>query len=450
MNYINMKLNDSLLLTFFVAILALSSCTHDNYNPVNDSTIGSIKVRVAVNQTKSRSIITTPVTDEKAVLDFITVFIMRGDFVVAEKNTQVMNSIAEVDFENVTIGGNETIIVVGNNNIKSFKGVEISEIQPTEANTGLDNIYYMGKASLSDITPILKNKKRYYVVDNVELQSIAARVEVSGQVRYNKEIVNSLNVDVITPNAYTYIFGNPYKFYPTYSPIDQANPGVLSIHNTDFYNKISDHKNVVAYHLFIGDEQRIAFRIDAAIYNVLRNSDDTFIMLKGKNDGGYEYTSPIYTDINGNYYVLAVGNEDDPARQNLNNMGSIEKQGAGLYHVKKEGDTYIVGERISSDIQLAKSSSVLDNKKGFFALVKFGQGDRTGVVDNGVYAGSKIYKIDLGKIDWNGDGKFDEKVDIYDPSIIGEGTENPVEATEVMVEANITDWNIENLAPIIE
>ena len=355
---------------------------------------------------------------------------MRGSSVVDSKTVDLTDlQTKKVTFEAISLGGREMVLITANIledgvSAPSYTGRLVKEIQPTAENKGLTNIFYSGTAPIQeDLAASGDGHKNYE--STVDIIPAAARVEIGGEVKYNQELVKGLYVDVITPSEYTNSYGDTDKFIPS-----QDKTGDLWLDlDTDKYLSINDPKQrVAANHLFAGDIQKIAFRLNANIYETKK--DDKGSAKKVQLDDGSSS-------------FLYVLEGSSPESEKLAVLKS-DKQ-LYSYELNKVGEV-IIGDSPLTEAKRATYNTVEKNT-GFFAFVNF-KSDANGSIDTGYQAG-KIYQINLAQIDWNGNGDFDDE-DLYNPEDNGTGTDNPAQAADLTISATVKEWTKEHVTPGIE
>lgn len=443
------------------AVFGLAACSsNDKDSQINEATPSDLKVSFTIptNDLSTRSVVVGPVTNNPAAeIKSANVYVLRGTAVVAERKikfTEGEKREGSAVFENILIGGGETVVISANGKHNTINNLEVSAIQPTADSEGLGNVYYRSSTALAAVTPTGDTKK-IYALEGIVVSPVAARVELGGSLKIDPTFVDTATVDVVTPSAYTNVYGNKNLFYPQFGA--DANQGALAITGEDFYAQVSDPASkVIANHLFAGDEQRIVFRIVASTYDVLKTGTEA-IKLNGTTSDSKAYSSYIYQDADGQLYALPLSKEEITTK-NAEKTFNISTTDSGLQKVKKETvkdingvdtDKYSLDGAIGDDVVLATSETI-GKTNGFYSMVRFGEGESSLTqIDEGKYKSGVIYKLDFGKMDWNNDGKIDNN-DAYNPNDNGEGTPSPSKPTDITVQATVADWTTKNVVPGIE
>ena len=448
-----------------VALVALgfSACSNNDTN-FDVGKPSELKVSFDVPKRVTRGVLNEPLTDLIPQLDVVTIYVMRGDQVVDFKSVssdELENGTNTVTFEAIVLGGKEEVVISANvkdensTNVSSNKLVDrsVKEIQPGFMKSNMGNIYYFGSSPISLKAEEGEDGHKLHEV-SVELQPLAARVEVGGHVKFNTETVKNLTVEVITPDEYIDVYGSKVYYHPS---VDDKGPLWLDLdkasssgHGYDLIRMRDAEgglKNVVANHLFSGTRQKISFRINADLYVIDHNEDKTprhikeTALLKDFDNEELEVDSYVY-----------IAGAADTGEEVAGIKESIGKDAFQLWRIdrNKEGQLLLLGEAFDGERKV--NNTIDDLGLGFFSLVNFSKevGGKLNPIDKGQYEGGKIYKIDLSEIDWNNDGKFDPEEDLYDPIPNGPGTDNPTESADLIVKATVKAWIIENVVPGIE
>lgn len=404
-----------------LAIFGLTSCSNDKDNVKTQET--NLLVTLDVSSHVTRGVI-EGTSDETPEVTSAIAYILSNGNVINQKAFEIKDENKtgpfETVFDKVLLGGNEKVVVAINKDQVSPKDLEVKAIQPTAGVPAKGNVYYFSKAVDIVSAGELSADKKMYTVNVGNIDPVAARVEVSGKVVGHKDFVKSVTVDVITPNLYSAKYANTEKFVAK-----TTENGDLWLNlDTTAQTSIENGEKVVANHLFAGDEQRIAFRIDAVNYK-LRQENNANIKVK-------------IADVE---YFVYVGTEEGK---------EYVRKSDKFYALTFEGETKVptMGAEATDDLIATYNTAKADKKGGYFSLVKFEDSKKES--DNKNYEAGNIYKISLGKIDWNGDGKYDES-DVYNPTENGDGSDEP-SALEVglTVQATVAKWIVKNVVPGVE
>lgn len=412
-------------------ILGITACINDDSEgPITKPSELKIVVQIPGMEdgNKTRGVIEDPVSDLNPIIESATVYVMKGtglDFI--DKKTIVFgenkyNDAYAVTFEAIPLSGNERVVVTGNlGKETSPVNMKVQQIQPTTEKAGLTNICYRGEE------PIKKSQKPgnddgHAVYEAaVTVEALAARVEMTNNIKYNEDLVKDLFVDVVSPTEYSNTLGSMVKFIPKSSDNGDLWLGL----DATQYGSIAKGK-AVANHLFVGDIQKITFRINATIYEYEMDVNGKAIKITeaSRNIDSYSYTDGIkkyVKDADGKYFAYE-----------MNNVNSI-----------------IIDTDEATKITL-KTYNTIDANSGFFTLANFSSSESEyKEVDGGVYKGGVIYRIQLDKIDWNGNKQIDSG-DIYDPNEKGIGSPEPAESADLIVFAEILPWTEKNVFPGVE
>lgn len=442
------------LKSFFAASLAvfgLAACSSNDDNVQLPAESGSLRIAFSIpSPASSRGIIEEPVTDVKPIIKTANVYVMRGTAIVAQKPiTLTVGNFGEATFEGILVGGNEKVVIAANGNEK-VADLAIESFQPSASDAGLKNVYYRSESSLTSAVKTTVGGKAHYELANVIVNPIAARVELSGKINFDKRLVSQLSVDVVTPNAFTFKYGNPNLYFPKFLTGNAADKGMMFVDETSkpgFYNTIADRSKVIANHMFAGDDQRIAFRVTGSTYVRVKNADGTFVYLA---DAAKTYKTPVYKGTNGQMYALPISQAAAFANLKTRTLGQV---GSGLVEVTKSAGGYTLGNAITSDVTLETAVTLGGTaKNGFYAFVNFStaSGEILTNIDGGKYAAGSIYKLNFAEVDWNHDGRITEE-DVFTPDEDGGGgTEEPSEKADLVVKATVKDWVLKNIVPGVE
>lgn len=429
------------LLFSLLAIFTFASCdSNDDATNAGNSQPSELKVVVKIPglNKNTRGFIEAPVEDYTPVITSATVYVQKTDGnVIESKNITFtegkFNEAQIVTFEAIPLSGSEKVTVSANvTSTDAGKsevvvlGREVKDIQPSTTNTGIKNVYYMGEASIAT-SALPGNSDGHKVYEaTVDVKALAARVEITDNIKFNKDLVKDLLVDVVTPTNYVNTYGATTKFTPSTN-----NQGALwlSLTSDNYNTDIMTGGKAIANHIFAGDEQRIAFRIKTTNYEYEKSEDGKGRKVILKKEDGSEYESYIYKATDNKLYVKK---DDDKFYEcTYNNEGKP-----------------IVNTDASTTITSTDNIQTKDNS-GFFTMVKFRKLTDNAEVHQGKYEGGFIYKIKFSEIDWNGDGQITDE-DAYNPDENGGGTTEPAETADLIVIATIVEWTPENVFPGIE
>lgn len=409
----------------------------------NDQIQGTVEVESTLNveftlpgNASSRSVVENPIIEVTPDIRTVHVSVVRGESNTLAKGTITMaegETSGSIAFKAIKLGGNETVVITANGEDENTvaQGLSIDKIQPTADKAGLANVFYANKRQLTATDLQTLDGVKTYTVD-MSLLPVAARVELFGNIAYSDD-VKDLTVNFITPNAYS----TNYNVLSTFNSTT-ATPGSLAIFSTpavpnSFYADIEDGTKAIANHLFVGDQQNIAFRIKATIYDLYENQNtNDYVKVKVGMDGEEEIYSYVYKTAENDLYVAKY------------------EAGVREYY----GITIDEDNQYSISTEKAPSSLILatETREGFFTLSNFKISDTTGgnlgvIINNGKYQAGKIYKINLAEIDWNNDGKFIEGEDEYDPTENGGGTIEPSVKQGLSVNVTVSNWSIDKIIP---
>ncbi|WP_018108360.1 hypothetical protein [Bacteroides propionicifaciens] len=421
-------------------------------------------MRVSIPTAVGRGVIEDGVANDIAPnLSNIFAYVMRGTSQVAKLELSKSGSDDKYAaiFRDISLNGTERVVVSANNytgkDVVTPQGYKVGDIQSSSID-GKDNvaaIYYFDDANLSSAIKSSDKNKTEYKLDNMELKPQASRVEVSGAVKSSDKLVKSVEVTEMTPNNYSLTFGAVDRFMAqstgnTVNPSDKRvkdNLGVLA--NVGFYADITTGGKVVANHLFNGDEKRIAFRMNAVIYDVVKDDQgnrvlpinssnvvvDSYVYkATGKAEGSEDVTTTLYIKDGDKYYALT-------------------KKADG--ELQFNGEKYTKSATAAADDPKLDTYSTVEQGAGYFNMVKFASmsganGNEIDANASKFYEQGKIYKVFFDKIDWNGDGTVDDN-DAYDPDKNGDGGTSPsTTQADVVVGAKVMKWTVENTGASIE
>lgn len=422
-----------------LAVFALSACSNDN-DDVDTGKVQPSELKVIVkipgleNNTKGAIVDPIPNTDLSPKITKATVYVLNstgGE--IAKKDVAFTggdyNSGKAVTFEAIPLGGGEKVVVSANVGATAgtseftVVGKDVKDIQPVAGgNEGIQNVFYRGEATVV-ASSLPGNSDGHKVYEStVTVAALAARVEITDNIKFNTDLVKDLFVDVVVPSNYTKEYGATTKVTPNSTAKGDL---WLDLTAANYGTDITGGK-AVANHLFAGDEQRIAFRINANIFNYKKNEDGKAIKI---TIAARDIDSYVFLADDGEYYVE-------------NNTGDLFG-----YSENAKGEA-VIEDTATSGVTKSTYNTVTE-KSGFFTMVNFHKNADNTLIHDGKYLGGIIYKIKFSEIDWNGDGKIDDQ-DIYNPDENGGGTEEPAETADLIVIATIADWTIENVFPGIE
>lgn len=456
------------LLVATIAVAGFTSCSSDDVDG-NNSFNGSndLEVRVSIPTAVGRGVIEDGVANDIAPnLSNIFAYVMRGTSQVAklELSKSGSNDKYAATFKDISLNGTERIVVSANNHtakdVVSPQGYNVIDIQSGRFD-GKDNvaaIYYFDAANLSDKksthTSTSENKTTY-TLDNMELKPQASRVEVSGEVKSSGKLVKSVEVTEITPNNYSKTFGAATRFMAQ-STGDKVKPSkevVLNnlgeLANIDFYEAIKTGSKVVANHLFNGDEKRIAFRMNAIIYDVVKDAEGNRVLPINSSNvvvDSYVYKATVKAEGSEDVTTLYIKEKDN----DKDKYYALTKKADG--ELQFNGEKYTKSATAAADDLVLDTYSTVEQGAGYFNMVKFASMNGKVIDANAskFYEQGKIYKVFFDKIDWNGDGIVDDS-DAYDPEENGDGGTTPsTTQADVVVGAKVMEWTVENTGASIE
>lgn len=449
-----MKLKSLFVAT--VAVAGLASCSSDKIGQDGGVTgSNDIEVSVSVQTAATRGAIEEGVGDSpSSSINNVVAYVMKGDKQVGKMDLAKSGSNFNGTFQNLTLNGTERVVISANNytgqDVITPQGYNILDVQSSKADGKAKRvaaIYYFDSASLSEAVKTDGENKRIYTLDKMVLKPQASRAEVSGTVLSEESLVKSLTVTEITPNNYSLKFGDPVseRFFAqsTGNVVDidetaaKEKLGVLA--NVNFYDQIKDKSKVVANHLFNGDEKRIAFRMNAIIYDVLKDATGKRVKPVDESNvvvDSYVYKSKdldaLYVKVGAEYFALTEKND-----------GKLQINGKKY---NKADAAAVAGLELST-------YSTVENGTGYFNLVNFAEMLAGNTIDKDAskeYVQGRIYKVFFDKIDWNGDGVVDGN-DKYNPDTNGEGGTTPSASNaDVKVGASVMEWTVENTGSSVE
>lgn len=439
------KMNMTFKKMFFATtvVAGLAACSSDKVGDNGELTgSNAIAVSVTMPHAATKGLVEDPITATTPQISKVYAYIMKGNTVVKKAEMVLSGSKYDATFVDVSLAGGERVVVAANDkktDTTTPDGYSVYDVQPSGAKS-LESIYYHDSRLLAKAVKTEANGKTVYTIPDMELRPQASRVEVSGEIKFNPELIKSLSVVELTPNNYSEAFGSDQRFkaQPTKNDGDITSLGKLA--SKDFYDLIKGGNKVVANHLFNGDEKRISFRLDAHVYDVLLN--DNLERVKPVDENNVVFDSYVYksgADANLKLYV-----------KKGSDFFLLTKTEKGTLQILKE--KYDVAKTAEAAAPELNTYSTAE-KSGYFNMVKFAAMNADGTLNNDAspyYEQGKIYKVFFDKIDWNGDGKVDSN-DAYDPVDNGDGGTTPsTSKTDIVVGVTVMEWTIENTGASIE
>lgn len=388
-----MQFNFRNLLVAGAAIFTLTACNNSD-NDVFKSEESNLEVLIRLPQPEAMS---RAITDEATINDFkakhVYAYLLKGQTVIETVKAEHNGATLTAKFPTVSLDGTEKVLVKVNGKEKNADlKVAIKDIQPTETEGKLENIVYTGIEKIEGKSKVKEGINHYEVA--MDVQSIAARVEIKGKTKFNDKLVKSMKVKMVAPLKVNSVYGTP--------EFENIENGHLLWSNID---GIPSEK-VVANHLFAGDVPSITMGFEIEKFEFLE-----FNNIAQKIDGNF-----IYKLDNGKYGII-----DGAA--NPESATNFIEYGLG------ENNSVIKLEKTTGKIKVEK-------KVEYFTLTNFAKAK--------VYEGGKIYLIELDKnLIWNaGDPNFENS---YNPEV-NEGTDTPKvqEQSIVNVTATVKEWTKEN------
>lgn len=411
-----MKLTKIFYATMAVVSLAACSSNDDNGDFISKS--GTIDVSVKLpQQTRGAIGETVPDGTPQVKENGLKAYILRGNTTVQTKVLELNEGAYKGTISGIALSGSERVVVGINHNRINAEGLSVDEIQPAENALGtkaLENVYYYTEPKV-----LTKESDTQYSAEFKDILPVAARVEVSGKIISDEKVVKDgkADVKVIVPNNYSSVYDAGDK-----TAVKTTNKGSLWYDFSSPNLDVENNTKVIANHLFAGDEQRIAFQISADIYKLHQ--------IGGMN-----------VKVEDSYVYYAT---DDQTY--------LWKSDDKFYKVTFNQDGKAIVENTPTNgVVLKTTPMVTGNQGGFYALIKFGDSKKD--AKPGEYSAGYVYKINLGKIDWNGDGKYDDtdKFNPLDPDGPGPGTVEPTTGdADVSVMATVKEWTLQNVIPGVE
>ncbi len=403
-----MKLKFRNLAIATTAIVGLTACNNSENLPVNVAKNADVSVSVNIpsNGVATRGVI-QDASNQKIEVKNIQAFIKKGTSVI--KNVLVEDDMIEgkttytIPFGSVMVDGTENVEVVINANPEKNE-ISVDDIQPSNTNSGLENVVYLAKSnSLGS-----KDSQGNYDVTGLTANPIAARLEVTGSAKFNEDLVKSMEISYVSPTEYTLNYGKS-------ETLNKVSDATLAYSGSDI-TTINGGKKVVANHLFAGDVTKVVVGFDIVKYKCPTDNAGRYIMVSAGNDKFY----PIYT-LGDNTYVYKKDN----------NYYDVK--------IKLQGDQkpiLTLGD-MKNDVNLLTHPV----KTEYFMLNGFDTASK------GVYEAGNIYKINLTTgMKWNVAGSGFE--DAYTPDINGgsEDKDNTNEKKEanVNVSVDVLKWTVKD------
>ena len=315
----------------------------------------------------------------------------------------------------------------------------IESIQASSSQAGLSGAIYQGRAAVQANTP------NHYKAA-VSLAPIYSRVEISGQIKYDPFYIASLQVEVITPLSYRTTYGDSFVFQPKVS-----NPGPLWQNLTaEQYGWLANNEKTQAFHLFEGDPHGISIRLRGKGY----------MYLLGEDGKPIEQTHTLADGTWLSTYVLkavATAEADLPEDTDPNSIFLLYE----VYEPHRKFVLFATSEQeenilpldqanLKETIQPQFQDIGAEASNGFFNLVNYRtEASGNALVDQGRYQAGKIYQIDLGQIDWDGDGEFTD-ADQYNPNLHGLGHKEPSGEEGLQTNTKVKGWIVKEYRPHIQ
>lgn len=394
LNLYNMQFNFRNLLVAGAAIFTLTACNNSD-NDVFKAEESNLKVQIKL---PSANPLSRALVDEAKETDFLAkhiyAYVLKGNKEIAKAEAKITDKVnVTAKFDKIILDGSETVLVKVNGKEDSKMNIKIEDIQPTEEAGKLQNIVYAGNEKLTN-SEIKDGIKNYNVT--MDVNSIAARVEVMGEAKFNKELVASMKVSMVAPLRVKAEYNNP--------AIKENKKGDKMY--TTLENGITEGK-VVANHLFAGDVPSITIGFDIVKYGYY-TIDKSIITIDKKF---------VYKLEKGKYGTIADNAEAANAKEFIE------------YRVNEDKSLTKLGKITSS---IVKQNS----KTEYFTMRNFEGAEK--------YKGGHIYLIDLEKnLTWNeGEGVVKDE---YNPEY-NEGTDTPKvqEESTINVAATVKEWTKSN------
>lgn len=441
------------LLVATIAVAGLASCSSDQIGENNNvSGLNDIKVSVTVPNAFTRGEIEGSVENGSPIVKNVSAYVLRGKSQVAKMELTKLDEVYSANFKDLSLNGSERVVITANNkDVTDPQGYKIMDIQSNANAENVAAIYYFESAKLSSVVPVTVENKTTYTLDDMILKPIASRVEVSGPIDFEEKLVKSVDVTEITPNNYSETFGATERFFAqstgqTVPPTAEGLKNLGELANAGFYEQITTGGKVVANHLFNGDEKRISFRMNATVYDVLKNTKGERI--KPVNSANVQLDSYVYpatSGAEGSKTTRLYIKDADKKYYELIAADKGQIQVAGKKYNKSTTEK-------AEDVELDTYSTITDKNAGYFNMVKFAAltGETMDPNPSEFYEQGKIYKVFFNQIDWNKDGKIDGN-DKYNPDENGDGGETPSNFdADIVVGATLMKWDIQNSAASIE
>lgn len=386
-------------------MFGLTACSNSENSllPTQEESNLSVDIKLPVSVT--RGILEDAATPEDFSLDHAYAYVLRGkkavETVKAEKVEGGKSLTAK--FENIMLDGTEKVLVKINGvESDASLAVKALDIQPSAEKAKLANMIYQGSNGLGEVRS--ENGVNNYTVD-MEVSSIAARVEFAGSPLFNKDLVKSMKMSAVAPMRYTDVYGDPAM------ALHAKGEGLWF----DIADDVELGDKVVANHLFEGDipNMTIGFKIEK--YTCLENSANEYVVYSPK-------------DSESKFFIYEVKKEGEESRKAIN-KGTMEAP---------EFTEIIVNdsEGLSIGSKLEGYDFVLEEGVEFFTLNNFEGVEK--------YEGGHIYLIELDKnLTWNaGDSDFEN---VFTPDL-NQGTEEPVveSTSNITVTATVKAWKKDN------
>ncbi|MGL5261878.1 MAG: hypothetical protein ACRC9P_05790 [Bacteroides sp.] len=421
------------------ALFTLAACSNDDSGITSEvgaeAQMSDLELIVhAPNSTLTRGVLESTVSETKASVDGVVAYLIEGDRAISTAEAKKNDDNYTLLMKNVPVKeGSTKLVVVGYNKDEHKKedlNISIKDVQPTEEAAGIKNSAYVISVPLketentngSSVKVGTSGNKTLYTVE-AEMRSITARVEMSGQIKFNEDLVKESYVSHVIPMSYR----NSYQGGHTINEVgvdladnslDGSNPLALKIDAAEDWEA-----KVVANHIFDGDKQLFNLALSSTLYDcVMEGKDNSTYTLVAIDSEGKEL-SAIYKDEDGKLYA---------------------KNTDGLYcDVKKEE----VGEAISyiptQDFSISAEDLNLKTKFDvrWFTIGDFSRSEGKELGQRGYYVGGHIYKLDFEKgLTWKG-----EKADEFSPDA-DKGSSKPqvTQVVDVLATVKVADWTEAN------
>lgn len=442
------------------ALLAFTACSNDSdgITPATDveAQVSDIELIVSVPGTAAtRGVLEDGVEVKTASVKGVIAYLMDGETKVGDvfvDKIDAESSAYKLEMKNVSVkDGISRLVIIGYNNDAQKKealNIPIADVQPTGTLKGIANSAYAIDVLLKAQDNNLEGKKTEYKVEvgkkgpkttytvTANMKSIAARVEMSENIQYNKNLVKSAYVSHIIPMGYRDAYKGGNTINGTGVKEDNKTLDVTTNQLAFMLEQpITDWgKQVVANHLFDGDKQLFNIALTSTLYDCVMSKKNprAYLTVNVQDIVG------DVTEENVETSVIFKGNDDNKGKFYA---VKVSKEGNKVYYAVEyiaETDTYYAKYETPLGEEVSHKNFATKDDIRWFTIGNFNYKDGgENVGKQGIYSGGHIYKLDFSKgLTWKGENETE-----FSPDVDG-GTEEPqvTQIVDILATVKVLDW----------